>query len=304
MRPRLKYLEEQAVYVFIAQAGAGDTSTTHSRRFGSVDATPGACTLGLHIEGRAVQAFAAKVDCQATAVPCRPGSVDATPGASAPDLRPVRSALSFVAQVGADDGDTVTDTTCRLGSVDATPEASAPDLRLMGPASVLATQVNAAGTATVQAGRLGFVDATPYVDDAEATASTASRRGLRLVATTPGADADEDQQLPAGGVVVFTPPLFVPTSDSPILLQWHQLIDAAAHMTDSHDCPVSAVVALSLSGNHPRRLSWPVPQHMSSPPRSVTTYLHVQQDLFRRRTSGPPCSGNLIRPGARPTSRD
>ena len=247
---------EQAVYVFIAQAGAGDTSTTHSCRFGFVDATPGACAPGLHIEGQAVHAFAAKVvlDCQTTAIPCRPGSVDATPGASAPDLRPVRSALSFVAQVGnagttttqagrlefvnttpyacagstsssyagslgsveatpgADDGDTVTETTCRLGSVDATPEAFAPDLRSVGPASVLATQVNAAGTATTQAGRLGFVDAAPYVDDAEATASTASRRGS--VATTPGADADgdhalcaeapdmvtesKDQQLPAG----------------------------------------------------------------------------------------------------------
>ena len=274
------------------RASAGGTSTTHSCRFGSVDATPGA----VH-------------DCQATAIPCRRGSVDATPGASAPDLRSVRSAIAFVAQVsnagaattqagrlefvnttpyvcagstsssytgslgsvdatpGADDDGTVTETTRRLGSVDATPGAYAPDRRSVGPACAPAAQVIAAGTATTLAGRLVFVKAAPYVATAEATASPASRRGS--VATTPGADADgghalcteapgtvpeskdslagrtviprragaggyvdatpsldavvgapcaQDQQLQEDRFVVATPPLFVPTSASPVHL--------------------------------------------------------------------------------------
>ena len=263
------HLEEQAVYVFIAQAGAGDTSTAPSRGLGSVDATPGACALGLRTEGRVIQPFAAKVDSQATAVSCRPGSVDATPGASTPGQRLARSALSLVAQVG--NASMTTAQAGRLGSVDATPAASAPDKPLMKPASVPAIQVSETDTATTQTGRLGFIETTPSVDETEAAASTASRRGL--VAATPEADPEEDRQLPSGGVVVFTPPLLVPTSDSPILLQRHQLDDAAAHMIDSHHCPVSAVAVLSLSGSHPRKLSRPVPQHMSSLPRSVTTCL-------------------------------
>ena len=317
-------LVKQAVHIFIAQAGAGGTSTTHSCRFGSVDATPGACAPGLHIEGQAVQAFAAKVvhDCQATAIPCRRGSVDATPGASAPDPCSVRSALAFVAQVGnagtattqagrlefvhttpyacagstsssyagslgsvdatpgADDDDTVTEITCRLRSVDATPEAYAPDLRSVGSASFLAAQVNAAGTATTQAGGLGFVNTAPYVDDAEATASPASRRGS--VATTPGADADGDHAL------CTEAPDMAPESKD----QQLQAGGLAAHMTDSHDCPDSEVVALNLSGNHPRRFSWPVPQHMSSPPRSVTTYL--RSGLCSRASSGGGRVGPLV----------
>ena len=65
----------QAVHAFAAKVGDDGTTTTHTCRQGSVDATPGACASGLHLVGQADHIFAAPAARQVDAG----GSVDATP---------------------------------------------------------------------------------------------------------------------------------------------------------------------------------------------------------------------------------
>ena len=201
-----------------SHAGDDGTAASHNRRLGSVDATPRACAPSLHLVEQAVHVFTAQASAGGTSTThsCRFGSVDATPGA-------VHDCQA-------------TEIPCRRGSVDATPGASAPDLRSERSAIAFVAQVRNAGAATTQAGRLEFVNTTPYV--CAGSASSSFTGSLGSVDATPGADDDGTvtETTRRLGSVDATPGAYAPDRRSvgPACAPAAQVIAAGTATTQPH----------------------------------------------------------------------